>query len=64
MRTPHAKSSARSGSDQGYSPEKRHQTIAVAACYRAERRGFRGGEELSGWSELREAIERSASLFK
>lgn len=51
MRTLHAKSSARSGSDQGYSPEKRHQTIAVAAYYGAERRGFRGGEELSDWLE-------------
>ena len=51
MRRLHAKSSARSGSDRGYSPEKRHQTIAAADYYRAESRGFRGGEELSDWLE-------------
>ena len=51
MRMLHAKSSARSGSDQGYSSEKRHQKIAVAAYHRAERRGFRSGEELSDWLE-------------
>ena len=57
MRTLHAKSSARSGNDQGYSLEKRHQTIAVAAYYRAERRGFRGGEELSDWLEAEAEVE-------
>ena len=57
MRTLHAKSSARSGSDQGYFPEKRHQTIAGAAYYCAERRGFRGGEELSDWLEAEADVE-------
>jgi len=57
MGTLHAKSSARSGSDQGDSPEKRHQTIAVAAYHRAARRGFRGREELSDWLEAEAEVE-------
>lgn len=57
MRTPHAKSSARSGNDQGYSPEKRHQMIAVAAYYQAEHRGFRGGEELGDWLQAEAEVE-------
>ncbi len=40
MRTLPVKSSARAGSEHGDSPMKRHETIAVAAYYHAERRGF------------------------
>jgi Protein of unknown function (DUF2934) len=57
MRTLHAKSSARSGSDRGNSPEKRHQKIAVAAYHRAESRGLLGGEELSDWLEAETEVE-------
>jgi len=57
MRTLHAKSSARSGIDQGYSPEKQHQKVAVAAYHRAERQGLRGGEELSGWPEAEAEVD-------
>ncbi len=51
MRTPHAKSSARTGGDQSYFPVKRREMIAVAAYYRAEHRGFRGGDALGDWLE-------------
>jgi len=58
MRTLPVKSTSRSGSDQGYSPETRREMIAVAAYYHAERRGFRGGEELSDWIKAEAEIER------
>jgi hypothetical protein len=57
MRRLPVKSSAGSGSDQGYTPEKRRQMIAVAAYYHAERRGFRGGDELSDWLEAEAEVE-------
>lgn len=57
MRTLHVKSSARSGNDQGNATEKRREMIAVAAYYRAERRGFRGGEELGDWLEAEAEVE-------
>lgn len=57
MRTLHAKSPVPSGSDQGYSPEKRHQTIAVAAEYLAVRQGFRGGGELGDRLEAEAEVE-------
>ena len=57
MRTLPVKSAARPGSEQGDTPEERHRMIAVAAYYHAERRGFRGGEELSDWLEAEEEVE-------
>ena len=33
------------------SPEERHQMIAEAAYYRAQQRGFRGGDPLQDWIE-------------
>ena len=57
MRTLHAKSPVRGGSARGYSPEKRHQKTAVAACHGAERRGFRGGEGLGDRLEAGAQIE-------
>jgi hypothetical protein len=33
------------------SPEERHQMIAEAAYYRAEQRGFLGGDPLQDWIE-------------
>jgi hypothetical protein len=32
-------------------PEERHQMIAVAAYYRAERRGFANGDPMQDWIE-------------
>lgn len=57
MRTLSGKSSARPHSEQAYSPEKRREMIAVGAYYLAERRGFRGGEELSDWLEAEREVE-------
>jgi hypothetical protein len=62
MRRLSVKSSARSGSDQGYSPEKRHQMIAVAAYYHAESRGFRGGDELRDWLDAEAEVEHLLEL--
>jgi hypothetical protein len=33
------------------SPEERHQMIAEAAYYRAQQRGFLGGDPLQDWIE-------------
>lgn len=33
------------------SPEERHRMIAEAAYYRAQQRGFRGGDPLQDWIE-------------
>lgn len=57
MRTLPIKSSACSGSDQGCSAGKRREMIAVAAYYRAERRGFLNGEELGDWLEAEAEVE-------
>ncbi len=62
MRTPHAKSSARTGGDQSYSPEKRREMIAVAAYYRAEHRGFRGGDALGDWLGAEAEVEHLLAL--
>jgi hypothetical protein len=40
------------------SPEERNEMIAVAAYYRAERRGFAPGGELQDWSEAAVAIDQ------
>ncbi len=49
-----------STSDQTASfPEDRFQQIAVAAYYRAERRGFAQGDELADWLEAEKEIDIS-----
>ena len=58
MRAIHGKPSAGTGGDHGYSPEKRREMIAVAAYYRAEQRGFRGGEALDDWLEAEAEVEQ------
>ena len=40
-------------------PETRHQMVASAAYYRAERRGFKDGSELADWLEAGSEIEQS-----
>lgn len=46
----------------GQAAEERHQRIAVAAYYRAERRGFMPGCEMDDWLEAEaEVREDSAS---
>ncbi len=40
-------------------PETRHQMVASAAYYRAERRGFKDGSELADWLEAESDIEKS-----
>ena len=57
MRSPHVKSSARSGRDQDASPGKRHQKIAVAAYHRVKRQGFLDGEEFGDWLDAEAEIE-------
>lgn len=39
------------GAGQSVSPEERQRLIAMAAYYRAERRGFAPGRELDDWLE-------------
>lgn len=39
-------------------PELRHQMIATAAYFHAERRGFAGGSELQDWIEAEAEIDR------
>ena len=43
---------------RGVTPEERHQLIAEAAYYRAERRGFAPGAELEDWLEAEAEINR------
>ena len=40
------------------SPEERHQMIAVAAYYLAERRGFCPGYEIQDWCAAQEEVDR------
>ena len=56
MRIQHTRASAGAPSDADYSPAMHREMIAVAAYYRAEHRGFRGGEELSDWLEAEAEI--------
>ncbi|HEY5293730.1 MAG TPA: hypothetical protein VIJ43_15605 [Burkholderiales bacterium] len=62
MRTPHAKSSARPGSDQNSSAAKRQPKIAAAAGYGVERRGFLGDEALGDWLEAEAEVEHLLEL--
>jgi Protein of unknown function (DUF2934) len=39
------------------SPEERHEMVAVAAYYRAERRGFLPGHEREDWFEAAAVID-------
>ncbi len=39
-------------------PDQRHEMIAVAAYYRAERRGFAFGDAVSDWCEAAAVIDR------
>lgn len=57
MRTLPIKSAARPHSAQSSASEKRHEMIAVAAYYHAERRGFLAGDELGDWLEAEAEIE-------
>ncbi len=40
-------------------PETRHQMVASAAYYCAERRGFKDGSELADWLEAEADFEQS-----
>ena len=42
-------------------PQLRHEMIACAAYYRAEKRGFSGGSELEDWLEAEAEIDRTLS---
>jgi hypothetical protein len=44
------------------SDEQRYQMIAEAAYYRAEKRGFDGGDTLLDWNEASKEIDRSLNL--
>ena len=39
------------------SPEERYRMIAEAAYYRAQRRGFQGGDTARDWNEAEAAID-------
>jgi hypothetical protein len=41
-----------------FTPEQRHELIAVAAYLRAERRSFAPGREMEDWYEAAAAIDR------
>jgi hypothetical protein len=60
-----AKAAQRSGADQRRHPlsaEARERLIAMAAYYRAERRGFAPGGELQDWYEAAAEIDRQLGL--
>lgn len=60
-----AKAAQRSGADQRRHPgsaEVRERLIAMAAYYRAERRGFTPGGELQDWYEAAAEIDRQLGL--
>jgi hypothetical protein len=60
-----AKAAQRSGADQrrhAVSAEVRERLIAMAAYYRAERRGFTPGGELQDWYEAAAEIDRQLDL--
>jgi hypothetical protein len=42
-------------------PQIRHEMIASAAYYRAEKRGFSGGSELEDWLEAEAEVDRTLS---
>lgn len=41
----------------GVSPQERHEMVAVAAYFRAERRGFVPGNEVQDWCEAAAIID-------
>jgi len=60
-----AKAAQHSGADQRRHPvsaEVRERLIAMAAYYRAERRGFAPGGELQDWYEAAAEIDRQLGL--
>lgn len=57
QRTRKASTGARQASQTN--PEMRHQMIATAAYYRAERRGFQGGSPVDDWIEAEAEIDAS-----
>lgn len=42
----------------GFTPAQRYRMIAEAAYYRAERRGFQGGDPVQDWIEAEAEINR------
>jgi Protein of unknown function (DUF2934) len=44
---------------QVFSPADRHRAIAVAAYFRAERRGFAPGGELADWFAAEREVDRN-----
>lgn len=52
------KTSRRSTSDKAVSPEQRQHMIAEAAYYRAEQRGFQGGNPQQDWLESEAEIDK------
>lgn len=53
-----AKSSSKAGNKPALATVQREQLIAVAAYFRAERRGFRGGDPDEDWLEAEAEIDR------
>ena len=49
---------SRAEGDPSIASEQREQMIAVAAYYRAERRGFQGGDPRQDWLEAEAEIDR------
>jgi len=46
---------------ENISASEREQLIAEAAYYRAERRGFQGGDPVQDWIEAEAEVERTLS---
>lgn len=60
MKSPQSKSSERQltpGSTMPQDEAGRQQMIAIAAYYRAERRGFDGGDPVEDWLEAEQEID-------
>jgi hypothetical protein len=57
-----AKSKVASSKKPGISDEHRYHMIAEAAYYRAEKRGFDGGDTLHDWYEASNEIDKALQL--
>ncbi len=61
-KTTATKSKVTSSKKSAISDEQRYKMIAEAAYYRAEKRGFDGGDSLHDWHEASKEIDKSLHL--
>jgi len=64
VRTPGAAAQTRKPGPNRWIDEKRHELIAIAAYYLAERRGFAPGHEDEDWLQAEAAIDAAGASFQ